>query len=346
MKQPILCLLAIIFFALKISAQKQEKFTIEDVKQLCKGMPLDKKARMSVTRFSVTTSTPDQQQQSATQQNAGSNNLLKLFHGNNAPRADAIPPTLGDNMTAMLTDALQNTNCFRVLESLLHKDDLNSEIDYGDSKYSSKKGPKAGKQLGPQISVTGEVTEFSNKENSTSILGISGSKKTMKLGFIIKMINSETRDVIISHQFRIQSKAGGSVSVLFFNGGSNSDPATAAVLQDGVFAAVQYLSHIRDSLNIDVNNIPGSASRDPNAFADVDVSLANATFASYTNLTKIIAGIPGYQSMEKSFTGGVGSYTVSFKGGGSKLLDEMMSKLGTQFEVVGADADKIEIKAR
>ena len=138
-------------------AQEDEKVKMEAVRQECTALPLEKRARISVTRFTVTTVQPGRQ----TQQNAAANNRLKalgtIFNKGQAPEADKIPPILGDNLTTMLTNALQEVNCYRVLESLSNNKDLTGEIDAGNNGYSSKKTPKAGKQLGAQIVVTGYV---------------------------------------------------------------------------------------------------------------------------------------------------------------------------------------------
>ncbi|HXB09331.1 MAG TPA: CsgG/HfaB family protein, partial [Puia sp.] len=151
----------LILSATVLFAQEDEKFKIEAVKQQCNALPLEKRARVSVTRFTVTTVQPGKQ----TQQNAAANNRLKalgtVFNHGDAPQADKIPPILGDNLTTMLTNALQEVNCYRVLESLSNNKDLTTEIDAGSNGYSSKKTPKAGKQLGAQIVVTGEVVEYS-----------------------------------------------------------------------------------------------------------------------------------------------------------------------------------------
>src|ERR1700748_2009420 len=260
MKIFVLAVFALLLFSISVYAQKDEKITYEAVKQQCAGMPLAKRARLSVTRFSVTTSTDDP----AVRQNANTNNRLKALsmltgnHGD-APRADAIPVTLGDNMTAMLTNALQGVNCFRVLETLKNNDDLTGEIDAGKGALSSKKAPKAGKQLGAQIVATGEIIEYSVKGKGVNVMGVGANKKLVKIGFNIKLINPETRDIISSKVFRVQSKTGNSVSVLGLVSTSESDPAVAAVMEDGVIHAVEYLSHIRDSLNITADNIPGQS---------------------------------------------------------------------------------------
>lgn len=332
-------------FAHSAFTQTDEKFKLEEVKQKCAALPLEKRARVSVTRFTVTTVQPGTQ----TQQNANANNRLKalgtVFNRGNAPQADKIPPILGDNLTTMLTNALHEVNCYRVLESLSNNSDLTGEIDAGANGYSNKKTPKAGKQLGAQIVVTGEVIEYSEKDKGVAVVGVGSKKKYIKLGFNLKMINPETRDIIASHVFRVESRASKSVSVLGLVNTGNSDPAVAAVMEDGVVEAVQYMSRVRDSLNI-TSDGAFAGNGNSNGEKTTEITLNNANFASYSAFASIISSAKGYKSMEKSFSGGVGSYSVSHTGSTDDLLEEISRKLGTKYEVTGEEAGKIELKVK
>jgi curli biogenesis system outer membrane secretion channel CsgG len=335
----------LVLFATFLFAQQDEKFKIEEVKQHCSSLPLEQRARVSVTRFTVTTVGPGTE----TQQNAAANNRLKalgtVFNHGQAPEADKIPPILGDNLTTMLTNGLQEVNCYRVLETLSNNKDLTGEIDAGANGYSSKRTPKGGKQLGAQIVVTGEVIEYSEKAKGVSVVGVGSKKKYIKLGFNLKMINPETRDIIASHVFRVESRANKSVSVLGLVNTSNSDPAVAAVMEDGVLEAVQYMARVRDSLNITANGaFAGNATT--NGEKSTEITLNNANFSSYTALATIISGASGFKSMEKSFSGGVGTYSVSHTGSTDDLLTQISKKLGNTYEVTGEEAGKIEIKVK
>jgi curli biogenesis system outer membrane secretion channel CsgG len=326
-------------------AQTDEKVQMEQIKQQCNALPLEKRARLSVTRFTVTTVQPGRE----TQQNAAANNRLKalgtVFNGGNAPQADKIPPILGDNMTTMLTNALQGVNCYRVLETLSNNKDLTGEIDAGANGYSSKKTPKAGKQLGAQIVVTGEVIEYSEKQKGVSVVGVGTKKKYIKIGFNLKMINPETRDIIASHVFRVESRASKSVSVLGLVNTGDTDPAVAAVLEDGIVEAVQYMAKVRDSLNITADGaFAGNGAS--NGEKSTEITLTNANFASYTALANIISAASGFKSMEKSFSAGVGTYSVSHTGSTDDLLTQISKKLPGNYEVTGEEAGKIDLKIK
>jgi curli biogenesis system outer membrane secretion channel CsgG len=336
---------SLVLFTHGVFAQTDEKFKIEEVKQKCAALPLEKRARVSVTRFTVTTVQPGSQPQ----ENASANNRLKalgtIFNGGNAPQADLIPPILGDNLTTMLTNALHEVNCYRVLESLNNNSDLTGEINAGSNGYSNNKTPKAGKQLGAQIVVTGEVIEYSEKQKGITVVGVGSKKKYVKLGFNLKMINPETRDIIASHVFRVESRASKTVSVLGLVSTGNSDPAVAAVMEDGVVEAVQYMSRIRDSLNI-TSDGAFAGNGNANGEKTTEIILNNASFATYGAFASIVSGAKGYVSMQKSFSGGVGTYSVNHTGSTDQLLEEISKTLGTKYEITGEAPGRIELKVK
>ncbi|MEO8764993.1 MAG: CsgG/HfaB family protein, partial [Ginsengibacter sp.] len=312
----------------------------------CSSMPLEKRARLSVTRFSVTTSTPQSSNTTSTAPNNRINAINKVFGGNrNSDNSGAIPPTLGDNLTTMLTNALQGVNCYRVLESLNNSEDLNKEIDAGNNGYSGKKTPKAGKQMGAQIVVTGEVIEYSVKDKGLNVVGVGTRKQLIKMGFNLKMINPETRDVIVSRVFRVQSRSGKSVSVLGLVSSGNSDPAVAAVMEDGVVEAVEYLARMRDSLNItSAGNFAGNGNSDGSV--DTEIDITNISHDGFSALTEMIKGVSGYKSMDKSFSSGTGSFTVSHSGSDDDFQELLIKRIGSKYEVTGQNPGKLELKVK
>ncbi len=346
MKKQLLILFIICICGVKKGfSQKDEKVTMEEVKQQCSSMPLEKRARLSVTRFSVTTSTP---QSSNTTSTAANNriNVLRSFSGGNRNNEVAqIPPTLGDNLTTMLTNALQGVNCYRVLESLNNSSDLTKEIDAGNNGYSNKKTPKAGKQVGAQIVVTGEVIEYSTQNKGVRVIGVGSNRQTVKMAFNLKMINPETRDVIVSRVFRVQSRANKSVSVLGLVSTGDNDPAVAAVMEDGVVEAVEYLARMRDSLNItSEGNFAGNGNSD--GTVDTEIDFVNINHDTFNAFTEIIKSVKGYKSMDKSFASGTGSFTVSHSGSDDDFQDLLLKKIGSKYEVTGQNPGKLELKGK
>lgn len=330
-------------------AQKDEKVTMEEIKQECANLPIDQRARLSVTRFTVTTSASN---------NASNGTVAPVrpgiwggILGNQAPAkgsAGYIPPAIGDNLTSMLTNALQNVNCYDVLESLSNNQDLTQEIDAGNGAYSSKKAPKAGKQLGAQIVVTGEVTEYSVDHKVSQIMGVGSSKEKVKIGFILKMINPETREIIISRQFRAQSRTNKTSSILGLSTSSDNDPAVAAVMEDAVVDAVQTLAKWRDSLHITAKgDFVGNTQSSPDGVNSTDITLSNANYSAYTAFAKMLNGLHEFKSMDKSFTGGVATFSVSHAGSTDALMDDINKVIDpSKYDVKGVEEGKIEIAVK
>jgi curli biogenesis system outer membrane secretion channel CsgG len=344
--------------------QDDEKVRMEKVKSQCASLPLEQRARLSVTKFSITTSansnpatatvaTPAPAAPAPHGLFALAMAAAKGAGGATAAPAPAqspgyIPPALGDNLTTMLTDALYNVNCFRVLESLKNNADLTVEMDEANSIYASKKGPKAGKQLGAQIVVTGEIIEYSIDDKKKHGVFSDKDKKTVKLGFNLKMINPETRDIIASQVFNVETNTTSKTSnVLGFKVGTEKDPAVAAVMQSGVLRAVEFLSKMRDSLHITADGNFAGNDQASNGLNSTDIVLSNANYGSFTAFTKILSGLPEYKSMDKSLSNGVATFSVSHTGKSDALLDELNKIIDpAKFEVTGFDAGKIEIKAK
>jgi len=121
------------------SSVSSQKTTFEKINETCKGTPVEQRPRITVARFSVAT-----------------------------PKAAY---EFGAELATMLSSALQQTSCFRVLESIDNFDDMADEIDLGDSKYTRKNSsPKAGQMMGAQFVITGEVTEYNEGNTGKQLL--------------------------------------------------------------------------------------------------------------------------------------------------------------------------------
>lgn len=145
-----------------IPAYGQKKAKVEEIPANCKGLPRDQRPRITVAGFDIT----------RTQANRA----------------------LGKELGAMLSNALQQTECFNVLESLSKIDGAMEEIKFNQAGTTDGSGPEAGKMKGAQLIITGEVTEF--KEEKLHIAGI-GSMKA-HIGFILKIVDPQTREVLWS----------------------------------------------------------------------------------------------------------------------------------------------------
>jgi curli biogenesis system outer membrane secretion channel CsgG len=203
-----------------VAAQKVD-VDIEKVKAKCKDKKYEERLRVTVARFSVSTPT-----------------ATKEF---------------GDNLATMLTNALHEINCFRVLESTKNLEDMTDEISLGQEGYTNGSSPQGGSMLGAQVVFTGEITEFNEGQSGTGFAGIKMVKNKAKVGFIIKAINPETRDIYFSKSIETESdKPGGfnGVKVLGIEmaGSSKNNGAIADAIERGIIKAVYEIGENIDKL--------------------------------------------------------------------------------------------------
>ncbi len=313
----ILLIITSFFLSQLTFSQKNVTTTFEKVKAQCQGIPLDKRIRLTVARFSVTTNAPSE---------------------------------FGGNLATMLTNALQGLNCYRVLESLINKADMNDEIDYGESKYAKKKSaPKKGKQLGAQIIVTGELTEYSVKENATRIGLVRVGSNKAKIGFVLKVINPETRDVIFSQSINVEGKAGGGTEVGAFGvnvvSSGGSDPALSNACELGIIKAVEFLASKKDEMFID-GVTPVKNTSKAIQTSETEIILNKANFAAYNEFSSFISSLSSYKSAEKTFKNQTATFTVTHTGSSDEFIDEVSKKVASKFEVTSIDHDKLALKVK
>ena len=121
-----LLLISLLVISRQLFAQKTPDVTLEKVAEKCKGLARDKRVVVKVARFNVST------------------------------KSAQTNSTFGDAVATMLTSAIQQTNCFRVME-------MNRNA--GDA--------------------TGEVTAFSGGNKSTQTgafnFGLEESKASLKM---------------------------------------------------------------------------------------------------------------------------------------------------------------------
>jgi curli biogenesis system outer membrane secretion channel CsgG len=201
----------------------QQKVEIEKVREKCKNIPFEERVRISVTKFDVETP--------------------------KAPRGE-----FGKELATMLTNALHQINCFRILESVINMDDMTKEIEIGQGGYTADgSSPTSGKMLGAQAIVTGSVTEFSESNGEAGAFGIKFGSKKARIGFILKVINPETRDVLWSRSIEAESRKPGSFKGLkLFGielaGGSKYNKAVADAVERGIIKAMYTLGEEKDDI--------------------------------------------------------------------------------------------------
>jgi curli biogenesis system outer membrane secretion channel CsgG len=302
------CLLLMLFSAQSASSQKMEdpKVTFENIKAKCKNVPPEHRIIVTVTSFKVT---------------AG-----------NAPAA------LGDNLATMLTNALQQVDCFRVLESLKNMSDVNGEIDYSKSEYSDPNTEmEKGKQLSPQLVIGGELTEYSLENNSGGALFVHVSSTHSKMGFILKLINPKTREIMASFEVHVEGKSGGSANVFGVHGG-HQDPAVADAMERGIVKATDYLVDEMGKLNLPAPNASASGNT-------TLLTLNNVDFSKAGSVLDMIKGLDGVMDVKrKSFSGNVAVYVVSTKGSTDDLVSAITTK--GSFDVVEVSSGKATLAVK
>lgn len=158
------------FFALPTAnAQKNKnKNTVEKVPVTCKGLPREQRLRITVSSFDITRS--------------------------------SAQGVVGNELASMLANALGQTECFNVLESLSKLNGAMDEVKFNQSGATDNSGPEAGKMKGAQLIITGDVTEYN--EEKIQVLGIGNNKG--HIGYILKITDPQTREVLWSKSINKQ----------------------------------------------------------------------------------------------------------------------------------------------
>lgn len=301
-------------FAQEKKDSKKEDTTVrmEAVKEQCKDIPLDKRIRLTVARFTST--------------------------------AGNSPKELGENMSTMLSSALSQVNCFNVLEEKKNMDDMTGEIELANSEYTNAAtGIEKGQMKIAQIVVTGEVTEYNDATQSTGTMGISSSTSKAKIGFVLKVINPRTREILKATSFNVETKKGSASSFKFvgikMSNKASSNPAVAAALEQGIVQAVEYLAAEKD-------NIPLPSAEELNSNLTM-VTVSNVTFSQKSTTLDMIKNTSGVKNAELSnFSNNVATYTVKHNGSTDDLATLIDKKYSSKFEINEAKSGKISMRMK
>ncbi|MDN5203868.1 CsgG/HfaB family protein [Fulvivirgaceae bacterium BMA10] len=303
---------------------KDIKTDFESVKSKCKDTPVTQRTRVTVARFNATTRVPGQ---------------------------------LGRNMATMLTNALYEIDCFSVLESLQNKSDMINEVDFGESDYADGGSSAAkGKMKGAQVVITGEVTEFSEETNRTNVRilrNISATQKKVKLGFIVKLLNPQTREILWSKSVQVEGQDS-KANVGFFRSASNQNPALANALEQGVLRTCEYL--VKEIPNL---HLPGSNGKSANALSGTKRATVIFIGADYTILRtyrKKLETLSGISSVSQGdFKTDpqskleTGTLTIQHsKNSFDDLLDSIVPAVSTKFKIskVESSQQKVTLKLK
>ncbi len=288
--------------------KSETEISFETIKQECKDVPLDKRIRITVARFSAT--------------------------------ASNAPSVLGENMSTMLSNALSQVNCFNVLEEQKHLSDMTTEIDNSKSEYfDAATGVEKGKLKSAQIIVTGEVTEYNDASTGTRVLGIGGSVTKAKIGFILKIINPRTREILKSTSINAESTTGGSFSVSFLSHSNSSNPAIANALEQGIIKATEYLAEEKDKIPL--------PSEDEINSNHTMITVTGVSFSQKSQSLKLIKSIKGVNKADLSkFANNTAIYSVMHTGSTDDLATMIDKNYKGQFEITGVSSGKITMKMK
>lgn len=294
----------------QISKDKRSDVEIrmEAIKEKCKDIPLDDRIRITVARFSAT--------------------------------ASNAPSVLGENMSTMLSNALSEVNCFNVLEEQKNLSDITTEIDASNSEYfNSATGVEKGKMKLAQIIVTGEVTEYNSASTGTRVLGIGGSLKKAKIGFILKIINPQTREILKSTSINTESTTANSFKVSFLAHSTNSDPAVADALEKGIIKATEYLTD-------EIENIPLPS--DDELGSNLTMLIVHdVSFSEKSILLNLIKSYAEVTMTELSkFADNTAIYSVRHSGSTDELATFIDKKYGRQYEITDVQSGEIAMKLK
>jgi curli biogenesis system outer membrane secretion channel CsgG len=253
--------LVVFSFTLKsnlLSAQASNT-SFETLKNQCKGIKREDRIRITVARFSVSS------------------------------RAAQATGAFGEELTAILTNAIQQTNCFRVLQSVSKKADWDAEIGYNESGATNGSGPDRGKQLGAQAIVTAEITEYNEGKSTVGGFGLSMGNTKAKLGISLSIMDPQSRDILWTESVSGEAKKNGFNGASLFGinvAGSNKvSEAMSAAVEDLVFNAVEKLVKEKDEIISEI---------DPHAGMEVSKvwNTANCSTLKQNSNLKVMVIVP------------------------------------------------------
>lgn len=120
---------------------------------------------------------------------------------------------VGDGVSDMLTTALVKSGNYRVMERV-EIDRILNEQDFGQSgRVTQQSAANIGQVLGVEIAVIGSVSEFGYKKGETGGaikgLGIGVSNQQAVVGIDVRMVNTNTGEIITAENVRKKKSAKG-----------------------------------------------------------------------------------------------------------------------------------------
>lgn len=272
---------------------------------------------------------------------------IKSICPDNIPREDKITLTvvrfsnrtrnrsgeLGKELATILTNSLFSVNCFRVLESASNVDVFDQEYNLNNSGYGSK--DQKGNMLAAQVIVTGEITEYSEGNKGISVLGATVGQNIAHVGFVLKVLDPVSRDVLFSKSIDMKSKANGfhglSLGRYFkLVGSENRSKAMNDAVEKAIIKASEVLAKSKDEWGISASSSEITASGNKN----IRVQVQNVDYRTIIDVQKKIESLSGVDNVSKQFSNNIGIYNTSFIGSVDDLAMLIIENIGSDFEIL------------
>lgn len=288
-----------------IFAQKTKP---EEIKNRCEEVPLNERPRVTVSKFKITNS--------------------------------KVQNRLGEELPTMLMNALNETKCFHVLESISNFDDLFEEIQLGqDSITTASTAPQAGLMNGAQLIVSGEITEY--ESDYVQAMGV--GTHTAHVGFVLKIVDPQTRTVVWSKS--IDKKiVKPSVKVFGIDIATFTSKAMEDAVEQAIFDAVELLINQKALFE---NYNPEIHDPEPLKMNQIkrEIMVSNVDFVTLAKIEKALKTEQENLETKKIFKGDEGVIEVYFDGSMDDLATLLLSEsIGVTLEIVGFEDFKIEAK--
>ena len=305
-------------FLFGVSAQRKKKdkekevmVSLDTVSNQCKDLPVENRPRVTVARFSV--SSPRR------------------------PDGD-----FGPNLSTLLTNFLQEVQCFQVLEQLSNLSDIENEINYGKSSSADKSTSITAKSLIANVIVTGEVTRYEVASKSSNIMGVGSKKNTASIGITVKMVDPRTRGIIASRTFSADKETSGGTSVgigrVHFSNNNEQNPALQWAAEEVIKQAVIFLSGEKDKIPMTGKSSPGKSPVSSAASSTVVVN--NIEYSQLSTLAAAIEKIHGVKAVNSDdFDNNKATLVIEHSLKFRELVDKILQNGAVKLSVVNMSKD-------
>ena len=256
---------------------------------------------------------------------------------------------IGEGMSDMLSNALVECKCFRVVErerlSKIRSEQVLKGIDPTSMAQTNK-------LIGAQLLVMGNITEFKEKSGGAggllgvkigrSLGGVGVGKTDAHVGMIIKVVDATTGEILASKSLeRKVTKMGAVAGGLFgipAGAGFFKSKAMEDAIEETILEAVELIVEEKESL-------PAGEYRDPVPENEITTITANnVDFNSLMSLTKFIKSLSYVKSVDKTMNGAIAKVIVTHSADTDALLTDLASQTSTALEVTGFEDSSITLK--